>query len=51
MPIMAGSMINNKVLQNSQDKSYLAQNKNDIEFSQYREIVVIGLNSEQKKTT
>ena len=41
-------MTNNKTLGKSQDKSYLAQIINDIKFSRYRKIVVIGLNSEQK---
>ena len=50
MPMMAWSIINNEILRNSQDKSYTAQNTNDIKFSRYKKIIVIGLNSEQKKT-
>ena len=48
MPMMAWSIINYKILQNSQDKSHLAQNTIDIKCSQYSKNVVIGLNSEQK---
>ena len=43
-------MINNQFLRNSQDKSYLAQNANDIKFSRYSKKVVNKLNLGTKKT-
>ena len=44
MPMMAWSINNIKILQNSQHKSYLAQSPKDINCSQYSRNVVMELN-------
>ena len=47
--MMARSIPNNKILQNSQDNSNLAQHANDIKCSGHNKNVVTELNSETKR--